>query len=544
MTLRAAPAIEQRRAERALLLAVVAASLGCTTIDDVVFDPVGLDHGGEPLVLREDAGMVEVPLRLSQAPTVAVSARFTLTEIDAQSSCQAPDFFGASGRVEWSAGAAEARIAVVVVDDDVAELDEAFAVKLDAFTGLELASDELRLVIEDDDRSGIVDARAAYGFEPGLAEDQSTALDAALQAARALGRGVVAVAPGDYEVTSASVAPGTTLSGRGARFHRPIGAENGEHELSIGYTGASDSPRTLVEGLALDGRRERQGAYQDDELSDSHLIALASSPQISARLRVALEGLTLSEGTGSGVFVGPQVDATLCRLHTTDLWRDAVTLRGGGATLDIRQLDASAAVGTTGLWFDGQPSGFGGTHRIGVTIEDTELGSGDLEIEAYDGSRIELTRFGMARGPLRIQAPNGTVSITDSVLSTGIPSLVHNFFGLPHDVTLTRTTLVVSPTDETGMDVPFDEPTLAVTNVRWQLASNDDLPPLLPAAPSPHTLLLDQCTFERGADVPETTRVYAVESTATGGNVIVRQPKLGAGVESLSPECSGCRLDP
>jgi len=245
------------------------------------------------------------------------------------------------------------------------------------------------------------------------------------------------------------------------------------------------------------------------------------------------------------VFVGPQVDASLCRVHTIDLWRDAVTLRGGGTTLDIRQLDASATDGTTGLWLDGQPGGFGGTHRIDVTIEDTELGSGDLEIEAYDGSRVELTRFAMARGPLRLQAPNGSVRIVDSHLETGVPSAVHNYIGLPHDVILTRTTLVVSPTDENGADLPAELETLVAASVRWQLVSDDDLPPLLPAAPGPHALVLDQCTFERGADVSARANVYAVGSAPpAAGSVTLHNPSLAAGVEAFAPECDGCVRDP
>ena len=545
MTAREHPVLRCRRVTSEIGFAcALSASLGCAPLDDVVFEPVGIEHAGEPLVLREDAGMVSVPVRLSRAPDEPASARFTLTEIDAQSSCQAPDFFGASGRVEWSKGGAEAHIDVVIVDDDAAELDEAFALELDDFVGLALPADELRLVIEDDDRSGIVDARSAHGFEPGRAGDQSAALQAALDAARALGRGVVAVTPGDYEVSGVTLAAGTTLSGRGARFHRPVGARIGEHELSVVYAGAADSARTLIEGVALDGRREQQGAYDDDQLADSHLIALGSAADSPARLRAALEGITLAQGTGSGVFVGPQVDARLCRLHTTDLWRDAVTLRGGGTTLDIRQLDASATLGTTGLWFDGQPAGFEGTHRIEVTIEDTELGSGDLELEAYDGSRVELTRFRMARGPLRLQAPDASVRIEDCHLETGGPSAVHDFFGLSHDMTLVRTELVVAATDANGAELAEPPAVLVAADVRWQLTANENLPQILPAARPPHALVFDQCTFERGSGVPAATQVYAVRSAPEGGTVTLKDATLSGGLEAFAPECEGCSREP
>jgi hypothetical protein len=257
-----------------------------------------------------------------------------------------------------------------------------------------------------------------------------------------------------------------------------------------------------------------------------------------------VEGVWLQRATASGVYVGPQVDANLCRLQGEDVWRDVVTLRGGGSRVDAREIDASASAGTTGLWFDGQPAGFGGTHRIEVVVRDTRLASGDLEIEAYEGSLVELERFSMTRGPLRLQVPDGTVRISDSVLQTGLASGAHNFFGLPHDVTVTRTTLTVSETDDAGLDAAEADRSLAVVTVRFDLSANTSLPPPMTAAPPPHSLVFEQCSFLRGPNVESADTVVAVDADAADGTVTLRRPTLDVGMAPFGPGCARCNLEP
>lgn len=529
----------RRRRRSAFGLAVVAGLGGCGPIDDEVFVARLLHPGNAPVSLREDAGAVEIPLRLASAASGAVSARYRFEELEAQSACQSPDFLAPSGRVTWGAGAREAFVSLLVVNDELAELDERLTLTLDDFQGTtEGGSESVPLVIVDDDRSGIVEAALTAD-----AGDQAEALQAALVASGALGRGVVEVAPGDYELSSVTVPAGTTLSGRGARLHRPANATETTVGVTFEHSGDADSEPSLLEGLTLDGRRDSQGAYQDDELSEAHLVALLGDPESAGRLRVTVESVRLQSGTASGVFLGPGVDAVLCRLQGENLWRDVVTLRGGAARVDAREIDASATEGTTGLWFDGQPAGFGGSHRIEVAVQDTRLASGDLEIEAYGGSVIELERFSMTRGPLRLQAPDATVRISDSVLQTGIASDSHNFFGLPHDVTLTRTTLTVSETDDLGLEAAEADRTLPVVTVRYELSQNEDLPGLLPFAAAPHRLVFDQCTFLRGAGVEATDTVFAVDADDGTGTVVLRQSTLDATVQSFGPGCTDCESE-
>lgn len=512
----------------------------CDPSDDLVFEVRGLD-ADTPVTVPEGAGAVDIPISLAAPASGAVSARYRLRELEAQSGCRTPDFTGADGRVSWAAGERTANVSLWIGDDDLAELDETFAIELDDFQGVTLASAEQRVVIVDDERSGLVDA-TEFGLRPG-GPDRAAAIQAALARAAELGRGVVLIPEGDYEVGSVSVPFGVTLSARGARFHRPVGAASDTVTVLVAGD-AAPTGRALVEGLTIDGRREQQGAYRDNQLADAHLVAVDGDPADSARLGASLEGLRLESGTASGVFVGRQVDADLCRIQGHDLWRDVVTLRGGGTRVSVRDLDASASDGTTGLWFDGQPAGFGGTHRIEVNVENARLASGDLEIEAYDGSVVELSRFSMTRGPLRLQAPDARVRIRDSVLELGIPSDTHNFFALPHDVEIADSALVVSETDEEGRPAPEMDRELAVVEVRWQLTEHPQLPALLDAAAPPHELRFVGCSFERGTDLESADGTYAVSTSGSAGNVLLERPALAAGVAAFAPNCETCSLEP
>jgi hypothetical protein len=143
-----------------------------------------------------------------------------------------------------------------------------------------------------------------------------------------------------------------------------------------------------------------------------------------------------------------------------------------------------------------------------------------------------------------LQVPDGTVRISDSVLQTGIASGAHNFFGLPHDVTLTRTTLTVSETDAAGLDASEANRALAVVTVRFDLSANTSLPPPLPAAAPPHRLVFDQCTFLRGPSVEAADTVVAVDADTTDGSITLLRPTFDTGVQPLGPGCAQCVVEP
>jgi hypothetical protein len=331
--------------------------------------------------------------------------------------------------------------------------------------------------------------------------------------------------------------PGTTLSGRGVTWRRPAASAPDIVSLHLEHMGPDASLPSLVEGLTIDGRREAQGAYRDRERQDAHLVALLGDVETGGRMRATLEGLELSSGTGSGVKIGSEVDVSLCRLSANELWRDAIQATGGSTKVRVRGVDATATEGS-GLWLGPREPGFENSFVMDAELEDVLIGAGDVEIESTSGSSVTIRRLTMTSPPFRLDAIDGVVRIADSVLMVGVPSELHNHFGLPHDVEISGTTLVASETPY--LSDPADAPrTFAAV---W--ATADVFAPSPPAA-GPGRLVFDGCRFEIAGDVDADDVVYAVESGLGDVAITLRGTTLGTGfADWFSPECTGCTREP
>jgi hypothetical protein len=525
---------------RATIGALGLLACACGSQDDLVFQVFAFQLESEPVVVHEGAGVVEIPLRLTHPSSRAISATYQAVKLEAQDDCQVPDFTAATGTVQWAPGTTEASVLVYIVDDQLAETDERFEILLENVTGASTVSPVAQVVvILDDDRSGIVDARAEFGVEPGRPGDQAAALQAAMNRAGAMGRGVVLMAPGDYQISRLSLVPGTTLSARGVRWHRLPMSPSDTVTLHSLYTGAADSAPTLVEGLFIDGDRDEQGPFRNNELQDAHLMRVEASSDQPGRIHATFEDVSMSESTASAVWIGPNSDVAVCHITAHDMWRDALTLRGGRSSLRLRDLDATASDGTTGIWLGALDVGYQGAETIDAEVEDARFGTGDVEMVLSGGSSVTVRRLSMTQAPFRLVAPDSTVRISDSVLAVGIPSDRHNYWAVPHDVEITGTTLIASAQDENGQEVPGTDRTLVAASVRWGLAPTD--PPL----PGTHRLHFDQCRFEKAKDVGPTDTVYAVANPTVGGTVLVTSGSLGAGVAGwFAPGCKDCQMEP
>jgi hypothetical protein len=510
--------------ERTTTAVVALVVSACAPLTDEVFAPLEL-ASSEPTILDERAGVVEVPLRLAQPREHDLSLAYRLVGIDAQDNCQQPDFGAADGQVTWAAGALEARVRVWIADDELAERDERFELRLEA---PEASSDiplgRLEIVIADDDRSALLDA-GTLGAVPGATGDQSTVLQAALDSAAKLGRAVVVMPPGDYEISSVSLRAGTTLSAYGVRWHRPALSAADTISLRLAHEASAPSPLTLVEGLTIDGRREEQGPYRAHELDEAHLVALAGDARQGGALRAAFERVGLVSGTSSGLFVGPDADVTVCGLSASELWRDALTLYGGATRLRVRDLDANATQGT-GLWLGARIPGFGGTYRMDVEAEDVSVGAGDVEIEVSDSSQVSLRRLTMTNPPLRIDAPGGSLRIEDSVLMLASPP---SAWTVAHDVQIVRTALSAFTAD---VDGSTDAAALSLSTRSFSPGA---------ATPGSRRLSFTDCHFELVRDGAAGNAFYAIENADANTSVAVTSSQLGpAFTDWFAPQCQGC----
>jgi hypothetical protein len=520
------------RALQAALLSSLLLVSACAPLTDEVFTKLGLAVSS-PIVVAESAGVVELPLRLTEPAHERLSLAYQVTGIDAQQDCQVPDFQAPDGRVEWDVGATEARVRVWIEDDDLAERDERFELRVenpDAPAAAALG--RLEVVIADDDRSALLDAQS-LGVAPGSAEDQSGALQAVLDQAAESGRAVVTMAPGDYEISSVVVPLGTTLSAHDVRWHRPAFSAPDVVAIHLDRQGASTPAPTLIEGLTVDGRREEQGPYRNHELELAHLIELQGDATEGGMARATLESVHLLSGTASGLFIGSDTDVTVCNLSASELWRDALTLNGGASRLRLRGLNATASQGT-GIWLGAHAPGFGDSYRIDVDAEDLQIGAGDVEIEASDGSTVNVRRLTMTQAPFRLDAPGGSVRIEDSVLVVGIPSAYHNHWALVHDVEVKRSTIIASESVASGtLDEAARE--LSAVSVTSQSISPG------PASPGKGRLAFTACHFDLAPDVEKDDIVYGVDNPEVDATVVVESSSLANGFRSwFSPTCVGC----
>jgi hypothetical protein len=510
------------------------ATSACAPLTDDVFTPIALAPAS-PLTVVEGSGVVEIPLRLAAPANDRVALGYRVVGAEAQSHCQAPDFEAADGRVEWAPGTVEALVRIWVGDDDLAERDERLELVLESLQEPSSAPvSRVGIVVLDDDRSALLDAQE-LGVIPEAPHDQSAALQTVLEQAAQLGRAVVLMAPGNYEISSVTLPLGTTLSAHGVHWRRPPLSAADVLSLRLQHEGAADSSASLVEGLTLDGNREQQGPYREHELEAAHLIELQGDAEQGGRARATFERVRLASGTGSGLFIGPTSDVTVCELSASDLWRDALTLNGGQTQLRLRGLDATATQGT-GLWLGARVPGYGGSYRIDVEAEDVSVAAGDVEIEAGEGSRVSLRRLTMTEAPFRLEAPNGTVRIEESVLVLGMPGGQHGQWALPHDVEISRTTLVVSESSEndTLTEAPRTFSAVSLSSQSWALGA---------AAAGTGHLLFSDCRFELSRDVEPNDEVYAIENLDVDASIEIASSQLGAGFAGwFAPACKGCAL--
>jgi hypothetical protein len=520
----------------------LALGLGCTTREDPVFELDALDLSPEPWRITEGAGSVTIPIGLTRPAASQVSVDYRTIDLTAQSDCQVPDFEATAGKLVWSAGDRNATLRIWIDDDELAETDERLKLVFENPTGLPGTSQELTVEIADDDRTALIDARTSFGVEPNSPLNQSELLQSALDEAAASERGVVVLAAGDYEITSLALRPGTTLSGPFAQLRRPASSAPDVVTLSIEHSGDVNSAPTLVEGVSIDGRRDEQGAYVGYERQLASLVAVAGDPQLPGRLQVSLEGVTVTAGTGDGISVGTNVDGRLCQVRGQDLWRDMLSVRGGDTRLRVRDLNANASVGKSGIWLDGGTKGFSGTRQLDIELEDLRLETGDLEIDVSDQSRVSVDRLVMTAAPFRLAAPGSSVRISDSVLLSGMRVPSNNYWGQFQDVEIRNSTLRVSESAEAGTDAVAAELAeadrdLSAVRIEW--------PAAVAGVEATGALLFENCLFDSANDVEASDTVHAITSPSQGPSIRVVSSTLSPSFEDwFTADCVDCQLEP
>jgi hypothetical protein len=175
---------------------------------------------------------------------------------------------------------------------------------------------------------------------------------------------------------------------------------------------------------------------------------------------------------------------------------------------------------------------------LDVEADNVSVSAGDVEIETAGESRVTLRRLVMTEPPFRLDAPGGTVRISDSVLMVGLVSEAHNYVGSPHDVEISATTIVAA--EVTAEGPAAEQPrSFAAFSLRSETQAQGA------AADGPGSLVFESCRFEIGRDVEADDTVFAFESPSSEAAIVVRNGQLGPGFAAwFAPNCVSCLVEP
>lgn len=289
--------------------------------------------------------------------------------------------------VAIATGATSVAFPVTAIDDAYTELDKTIVATISGATGITIDSSAATatITIVDNDRTGIFPV-ANYGAIPDDGLSDSSAIQAAVAAANASGRGVVTFASGQYDTTPATSGPirpnpGIAMSGAGDRatILRRAALQCGAapvvkpkcavQDVKVDqWNSASDSPWLVISNLIVDGNNSNQATYKDFRQEHAHLFYFTGAIDTSTarayntgRLRVITQHVTTRSSVADGISYHVNVEGRDWDTRGEGNFRGHLVMTGGNSVMQ---------------WWD-----FTTTHggQTGLT-ENTGI---DIEVDAY-----------------------------------------------------------------------------------------------------------------------------------------------------------------
>lgn len=379
---------------------------------------------------------------------------------------------GTSYCVQVPAGATSVTFPIVVVDDNIAEATETIVATITGATNLTIGTSSTTITVLDNDNRGTFDVTAYGATVNNSSNDDAAGIQAAVNAAAAVGRGIVYFPAGTYDVygdgfnTVINVPPaaGLTFLGYGSTVkmkgggcagakrstsggpvcgHRMFSTGGGK---SSGYNGVANSSPLVFAGLTLDGNRQNQaGPWQYWESEQSHLLFVGgwSEQQNKGRIVTFIQDVDTKNSPADGMSFDVKVDVTTWHTTHTDDYRGGFVATGGGSKFRIRDITTRTV---NSLW----PSGIdveidqigsivGGIYDFSMDLSiDGAVIDGDMDIGGYitpewftfcwtspttcgTGSTQTYNNVTMLAGPFTIQSTgkNDVLNITNSTLRSG-----------------------------------------------------------------------------------------------------------------------------
>lgn len=369
-------------------------------------------------------------------------------------------------------------------------------------------------------------ARAISGVQPDLAatatvrdfgargdgvSDDTAAIQAAIDSVAKRG-GTLRFPPGTYLVTSVGLRPGVRYVGYGATIKRPV--KQGKWIRSFNaakpgflYSGDEDSAMLTIEGLTFDGQRIVQDEYRKYQLEQAHLLFLQADPKRAGRLRARILNCQFQDCVADAISLYTNVDVQIINCTARDCFRGGITITGGHSRIQVVNFTAHGKVHPTGIDVEVDGAGFGGSHRIELTLNGLMLPDGDFDVGVHDGSVVLGTNI-TARAPFNLYARDASVRISNSEFGIGRYSGTGNRIVHPSDVTFQNCRFRIDgeSNDEASK--------WAAIHVYWNLSQGRQIN---------QSLRLLDCDFEVGPDIAKQDTTYAIYCE---GDVAERKNRL------------------
>lgn len=361
--------------------------------------------------------------------------------------------FGVGGitqTISIATGATVATLPIVAVDDDVTEEEESAKVTLTAATGITIDPNAFstNVSIIDNDRTVTCDP-VNYGATPNSSgDDDWSAIQQAINCASAgAGHGLVLFGTvGTYDVWRANDGTilnladmaGITISGYGSTIKVKSGACTNPawdgkpfseshactHNIFAyggGYNGAVDTPRTVIQGLTLDGNRQGNAGngtnwqnYESQHTDSLYVSGATFYPAGSygiGRVAVAVQDVNTKNSPGDGISIHVKVDLIAWHMTSVDDFRGGLVATGGDSKMRVNDWTITSTDATKKTGIDFEIDGAGGVNGRSLPIraftdflvENLTL-DGDLDVGGYlaEGSLPWCTNENPGPGPTSV----------------------------------------------------------------------------------------------------------------------------------------------
>jgi Calx-beta domain/Pectate lyase superfamily protein len=444
----------------------------------------------------EKTSTAKLAVNLSAASDRAIAVDYLVIDGTASQTNQGSgqDYTLERGTLNFEPGIVIKNISVSIVDDSISEADENIKIQLLNPRNAILKGHTLHtLKIVDNDRNLITSVKDFGAVGDGKTDD-TIAIQTAINTVYQQGGGVILFPPGVYVVTSVKLQDNITYQGYKATIKRPDNQGKWIRTFTAEYSGQENSKPLIIKGLTFDGNSQNQGAYQNYELEQAHLILLTADPKLPGRLQAFIEDCIFKNGVADGISVYTNVSVKVNNCQATDVFRGGFVLTGGNSSAEVYNLTTSGKVNATGIDIEVDGRGYGNTLKVDVKLENLNLRDGDFDIAVQDGSTVIGNNIISSDGPFYIFSLKSTMKFTNSKFKVGAADSYMNRIVFPHNVTFENCEFGVTR-KETKEPYSF----FSAADVWWQHPSYSNQRKQL--------LVFKNCSFQVDSNIKKTDKL-------------------------------------